>query len=65
MDEMLKVIIPRDWIDIIIPKLLTMNISYATLFLGLDGFSMSMGELLWSAEYVNINETKIDNDKRL
>jgi len=52
MDDMVRIEIDRELIPIAMYHLHMMNISHATLFPGMDGFSVSMKELLWIPEHV-------------
>jgi hypothetical protein len=57
MDDMLRLEIDRELIRVGLHRLHMMNISHATLFPGLDGFSASMKDLLWAHEFANRPET--------
>ena len=52
MDDMLQIQIDRELILDITLQLHMMNINHATVFPGIDGFSASMRELLWSPEFI-------------
>jgi hypothetical protein len=53
MDDLVKLIISRDLIPEVMLHLHMVNISNSTLFPGIDGFSVSMRELLWSVDYID------------
>lgn len=55
-DDVLKIIIPADWKKDLIQKLYRMNITYATLYPGIGGFSMSLKHLHWIDKILSVEK---------
>ncbi len=55
-DDALKIILPAGWKKYLVQKFYRMNITHATLYPGIGGFSMALKHLHWIDKILSVEE---------